>query len=251
MTDFELQSLVIGTFVLILVFGFVLLLLLSYQKRILKKNKDLFLAVMHSQEQEQQRIGRDLHDSISPLISAVRLRAGTIELMLEEGRLDVAEEFKKLDELLANSGQVLREASHNLMPASLHSGLERMIEDFIAGFSHPSIQIQLFSRNFPEVHQEYAVLNIYRIVQELAQNALKYSQGSRISVYLFSFNLTNMQVIVRDNGVGMLTGLDNAKGIGYQNIDNRVKLLEGSYLICPSRSGGHRVHLKFDVKKWN
>lgn len=247
--DSSIISLIIaGTFALIIGFGFILMLILNHQKRILQKNREMFLAVMKTQELEQQRIGKDLHDSISPLISSIRQRAGKIELMIENGKSDLSGEFEKLDELLRNSALVVREASHNLMPVALKNGLNAVLDDYVKASDHPNLQVKLYNHNFPERLAEIAEIQLYRIVQELVHNAIKYSQGSEIKVYLFSFQQNDVQIIVRDNGKGMSD--KSGEGMGHKNLENRLKLLEGSSKFYTTKPSGLGIHLKFDSRKW-
>lgn len=243
---------IVGTTTLCAGCVFIIMLVLTYQKRILRKNREMFLAVMRSQELEQQRIGQDLHDSLSPLISAIRLKTGMIEMKVEDAGVDFAPEFANLDILLIHSSRLIRETSHNLMPVALKDGLIAALEDYVSGIQHPNFCVSLYTHGFPAMLNELADVNLYRIIQELTHNAIKHSKGTSVKIFLFSFQQENIQLIVKDNGVGISKREVGAStsGMGHQNIENRVRLLEGTYIFYHVKPSGMGIHLKFDMRKW-
>lgn len=250
MSDSLISVIVIGTILLFTVSILIIALILESQRKLLRKNREMFLAVMHTQELEQQRIGQDLHDTIGPLMSALRQKLGLMELKSSEAGYPQQEQFDGMDVLLKTSSEAIREACHNLMPGALKQGLNTALHDFVFRFDSVNMKLELMIHGFPEIYQDYAVINVYRIIQELVNNALKYSQGNKVQIYLFSFQPGILQIVVKDNGIGYNPEVVVSKGIGYQNIQNRVKLLEGSCNYLISKPKGLRVHLKFDARKW-
>jgi two-component system, NarL family, sensor kinase len=89
---------------------------------------------------------------------------------------------------------------------------------------------------------------IFRIVQELLNNAIKHSQASEINVDL---SLTDRLVVeVRDNGVGFdpeAIRKDSAKGLGLFNIENRVRLLDGNIEFESHPNGGTKAVITLPV----
>jgi len=78
---------------------------------------------------------------------------------------------------------------------------------------------------------EDAELHIFRIVQELTNNAMKYSQAKNVEISLLHEN-KNYQIIYNDNGVGFDIN-DNkfVAGLGLKNIKARTQILGGTYIV--------------------
>jgi signal transduction histidine kinase len=89
-------------------------------------------------------------------------------------------------------------------------------------------------------------LMIFRIVQELLNNAIKHSKANNISVLLSTTD--TFQIIIEDDGVGFDFDEQHAskkseKGLGLFNIENRTRLLQATLEFEKERKNGTHITL--------
>ncbi len=210
-----------------------------YQKRIIKKQKELFTAVIQAQESEKQRIAKDLHDQVGPLLSSIKFN---ISLFDEPNKLT---QFKKDNSKLIDIAvDNIRTASYDLLPKVLYDfGLVDALEDSCELLSRGSkIEVKFSCEN--QLRKEIKLtkqieLTIYRVVIEILNNAIKYSKASLITVQVKLLS-DYCEIIIIDNGIGFnkeLILVDKNTGMGIKNIFNRVNLFNGTCNLQSNQSG--------------
>ena len=201
-------------------------------------------SVIEGQELERERIAKDLHDSLGGLLSAIKLQ---FEKVRSDSKFKI-EGFDNAQGLLDTAVDEVRSISRNLQPGSLSDmGLVAAINDLInryTGEAYPDIDFQDY--NIPRKMDNMFATNIYRIIQELLNNAIKYAQASEIIIQL---NKEDDEIIisVEDDGIGFnTTSFD--KGMGLENVQSRVKYLKGDLQIDSQENVGtsYLIHVKMD-----
>jgi signal transduction histidine kinase len=87
-------------------------------------------------------------------------------------------------------------------------------------------------------------INVYRIIQELVNNAVKYAQAAQIVVQLTK-TPNKVMITVEDDGKGFdLSALERSSGIGIANIKHRVNYLNGSFDIHSKPGDGTTVNIE-------
>ena len=116
------------------------------------------------------------------------------------------------------------------MPSTLEKfGLTHALRELCERFQDTSkITIQFFQHEDFKTLDKTRELMIFRVVQELLNNAIKHSQATEITVSLSA--IENVQVSVEDNGIGFdaeafKKDTTSGKGLGLFNIENRTRLL--------------------------
>ncbi len=181
-------------------------------------------AIINTQEEEQKRIAAELHDGLGSMLSAARINLASLET-----NTDSNPKIKTTLEAIDDSCRELRNISHNMMPALLmKSGLFPALEELTHRLEHTSgIRFSLdYDPSMPAIKNDTAV-HLYRIVQELINNIIKYSQATEVHI---SANVDNNQLtlMIEDNGKGFNTDeLKNSKGNGWYNIHSRLQLING------------------------
>lgn len=191
---------------------------------------DLTLKVAQSEAEgelkERQRVGRDLHDRIGPLLSSIKLKFSASR--------DAEKETHGLDEslnLLDESIGEIRRISHNLSSASLSQygflhhvqQLSKHLEDNGAikvNFTHHNIESGL--PNTIERH-------LSDIISELAQNVVKHAEANLLTIDI-NRDEEELSVIIEDDGRGFDSS-QNAQGIGLKNLKLRVAEMDGELTI--------------------
>ena len=90
-------------------------------------------------------------------------------------------------------------------------------------------------------------LMIFRVAQELLNNAVKHSQANTIHVIIRGTD--KLEIIVEDDGVGFdpqaqRTVTESGKGLGLFNIENRVRLLGANLEFETQRKRGSKVTMR-------
>lgn len=200
-------------------------------------------ALLEGEEVERKRIARDLHDGLGSMLSGVKIHLNQ-QAESDSGNLS------DVNSLLDSSIRELRNISQNLMPESLLKlGLEHALRDlcFTLSNSNNSIEFQYLieEANLDENHE----IAIYRIIQELLNNAVKHSKATEILVSC-SQNENVFFITVEDNGIGFdVSEKEYSIGMGLKNIKNRVEFLEGKIEIDSQPNRGTSTHIELQLRK--
>lgn len=191
-------------------------------------------SVLEGQEHERRKIARELHDGLGQMLTALKFNIQGLKTPATKKEQIHVEGIKQL---IQDTILEVRRISFDLMPSVLNdfglaAALQHLSERFsIAGNKQITIEyvglkdIGRFGKNIE--------INTYRIVQEALNNAIKYSEATKITLDL-QFNTHRIQFSIQDNGKGF-TPQDKRKadgsGRGMTNIRERVSLLNGNLIF--------------------
>ena len=182
--------------------------------------------LVSTQEAERERIARDIHDGIGPLLTTAKLKLTSSSLPLS-----TTQEVKMLlDEVIAE----VRRISSNLMPAVLSDfGPGEALRQLASEVEKNTTLTVRYANDLlaPSRLNKEAGIALYRIAQESTNNTLKHARATEIVMSLTEFD---DQVIFyyKDNGVGLNSAkLHNSDGKGLKNIRERVRILGGTVRI--------------------
>ena len=208
--------------------------------------KTLLLNTVKTQEAERDRISSELHDDIASKLNIIHLNVH----LLKKKLCYEHEVFKIIDQIetsLKQSTDRTRNLSHELMPQLLkkfgiHHALKEMAN--IINISQV-LQLTVRSEHLIKIRDDFKLLHLYRIIQELVNNTLKYAKASTVEIN-FELDEDNMLVMTyRDNGVGFDPN-NVSSGLGIGNIKTRCELLGGKYEITSNKiHKGMLFYLKF------
>lgn len=214
----------------------------------LEKDKQLLAidAMLKGQEEERGRIAKDLHDGLGGLLSGTKLSFTNMKenlLLTPENAIQFEKSLNMLDITIAD----LRKVAHNLMPEALVKfGLSDALRDFCNSIQQ--------STNITVDYQKLGVdrkINtttetfIYRIIQELVNNAVKHAQAKEVMVQL-AFTNNKIVITVEDNGKGYNKS-QTTTGDGLDNIAYRVQYLNGTIDTVTSLNNGTSVNIELNA----
>jgi len=206
-------------------------------------------AVLKGEEQERTRLAKDLHDGLGGMLSGIKYSLNTMK-----GNLimtpDNVQAFERSMDMLDSSIKEMRRVAHNMMPEALVKfGLDTALEDFCNDINQSgAVQVDYQSIGMANVIvDQTTAITIYRIVQELLNNTLKHAAAKTAIVQLTKSD-GHLSVTVEDDGKGFDTSiLDQSKGIGWINIQNRVEFLQGKLDVQSEIEKGTSVHIEISV----
>ncbi|WP_163408066.1 tetratricopeptide repeat-containing sensor histidine kinase [Flavobacterium ajazii] len=206
-----------------------------------QKEIEVMQAMIDGEEIERKRIARELHDGIGSKLSALKI------LMFRFNNKQISNDnLAQFNELLSTSITELRQVSYNLVPESLLKlGLENALSDLCYLLHSEKVKIEFQVFNITNTIPISIQINIYRIIQELLNNALKHSDCSEILVSC-SQNEDSFFISVEDNGKGFdVYSIEKKTGLGIKNLKNRVELFSGAFNLESNKSGTYyNIELK-------
>ncbi|TNF39707.1 MAG: tetratricopeptide repeat protein [Bacteroidetes bacterium] len=215
----------------------------------LEKEKQLIAArsLLAGEETERTRLAGDLHDGLGGLLTGVKLKLSS----MRENSIITSENlahFNHALDLLDTSIAEMRRVAHNLMPETLmHYGLRTAISDFVRQVEPedlPVIRFSIFGSDFR--YSKELEITVYRIVQELVNNALKHARAKKIDVQLFTeTNRVSVQIV--DDGIGYDTEKAGKQtlGKGLRNITDRITAFNGHFETVSEPGKGTECTLEF------
>ena len=209
------------------------------------KIKDLE-AMVNGQEVERSRIAKDLHDSLGGMLSTLKLQYDSLQI--DHKGLTEDKSYHKIMGLIDEACKDVRDIARNLKPTALERlGLSAALKDLINRYASKGIlDISLHVNDVDGVLNEESKLHVYRIIQELLNNALKHAQASEIDVQI-NRTADELLLMVEDNGKGFKHD-EVEKGLGLGNLESRVNVLKGEIIIDSTLDKGTSVIVHIPLK---
>lgn len=190
------------------------------------KTENLIIrAIIDTQEKERQRLAKDLHDSLTQQLSAIKFYIGTTTDLTKNRKQKTI--LLKSNEALTEVIADMRNICFNLMPKTLEEfGLAKAVKEFCNHFLFHKKINYIIEQNtgLPEISSELKI-DLYRIIQEFITNAVKHGKANKITIS-FNYNKKILKIILADNGKGFDCN-QPGKGMGLQNVQSRVKSHNG------------------------
>lgn len=219
---------------------------ISTRKQAEEQLNALSLRLLAVQEEERQRLARDLHDEFGQLLAVSKFEAHDLSARLPEDRRDLRDIAGRLIGDIQRAIDTMRSIHRGLYPAILDDlGLNDAIETLVAELRERtgiSCSLAISPERFElDPDRQRA---IYRIVQEALTNAVRHSGASSVEISLHREG-RHLQVRVRDNGSGITpASLSASRSFGLTGMRKRAELCGGRLEIQPHPDRGTVVALE-------
>lgn len=198
----------------------------------------LLRQLVMAQEEERQRISRELHDEMGQHLNALMLGLKNLSISCGNGGSPHTNSFRRLQGLTEELMEKTHHLAWELRPAALDDlGLQTALSNYVEKWSERSgIAADFHSHGFNKQRLPAPVeTTVYRIVQEALNNVLKHAGANRVSVIL-EFRSNQLRAIVEDDGRGFdveATRLEpeEGSGLGLLGIQERVASIGGNLNI--------------------
>lgn len=217
----------------------------------MNQQKIISSKIIESQEKEQNRIAKDVHDGIGQMLTGLKYNLESVDV---EDKEKTTSKIEHLKELTSNIIKGVRMATFNLMPPELADhGIVPAITKLTSELAKlTGKHIEFYNTTgFNQRLDSLAEINIYRIVQEAINNAIKYADSTHILVSLSSSE-SILSIVIDDNGKGFDSSKVKSKkngdgGMGLSFMKERIKYINGRLFLKSSINGGTRVTLNIPL----
>lgn len=196
------------------------------------------------QEEERQRVARDLHDDIGQRLSVLEIRCAKVQ----HGQKDELALIRK--EIQALNSDV-REISHRLHPAILNdlgisAALKALVDDFRERQHMPATYSE---SGAPDDLPQAAKTALYRITQEGLRNVIKHAGDTHVKVFLEKTDsLVRLQI--RDFGIGFDQGHEfPVQGLGFTSMEERARIANGTFAVSSSLGNGVTIVVEIPLEQ--
>lgn len=186
-------------------------------------------SILDAQQQERARIGHELHDNISQILTSAYLYLSC----LQRDSQDFDYLKGKAMEIIGHAVEEVRHLSHEMvLPDFQTKGLIHSIEDMIMDMSYgdtPTITFRHVDLLTIESQDRQLRLTLFRILQAQIRNILKHSRAKHVAINLDASN-EQVRLQIQDDGIGFDPATTKC-GLGLGGIYERAALHGGKVML--------------------
>jgi two-component system, NarL family, sensor histidine kinase UhpB len=202
-------------------------------ERQLEENRQLTALIQEHIEDERRSLARELHDGLGQYVTAIKTFAVAIANKTKDNSPDIANYAQTIAAAANHIYDGMHDIIRQLRPGSLDNlGLSETLRDMVnhTQKQHPHLKVSLDLAGNLDNLGENLNINLYRIVQESINNAIKHAQAHNIAIKLEAAQTGALQLTIKDDGRGMdIDAVDHANHFGLLGMRERVQGFMGSF----------------------
>jgi signal transduction histidine kinase len=198
--------------------------------------------LIHAQEQERSRIGRELHDHISQLLGVLMIKIDQLRAHPATPSA-IAGALNDVRHCASDITDDVHRLSHRLHSSALdYLGLVPALQKLVAEFSdHHNIPVELTHASLPTPVPADVALCLFRVTEESLNNVARHSHASAARVDVNGAP-DGVHLTVKDDGKGFdMTQLQSRTGLGFVSMQERLRVLRGTVRIDSAPSRGTTI----------
>ena len=222
---------------------------LTERKRAEVTRQHLLQRVVDAQEEERQRISRELHDQMGQQLTALLM---VLDSILDAPKSKAAGADPRMQKLKSLLEELMDQAHHlawELRPASLDNlGLRAALEQYLDDWAKSTgIKADFAARGLASERLDATLeTTFYRVIQEALTNVQRHSGATMVSVLLERMD-GDVSAIVEDNGRGFdaeTVASGDSNRLGLVGMRERMELVGGSLTIEASAGQGTTIYAR-------
>ena len=192
------------------------------------EEKRLRNEVVTASEQERQRVGQDLHDSLGQDLTGLGYLAESLAGRLTAEGSTLSDQARQIADLLQKACTEVRTVARGLCPVEVREeGLVDAVRDLAERTQEIyGLDCRLECPGPVPADDITVATDLYRIAQEAVNNAVRHGNPQRITVHLTAGNGT-IGLTIEDDGVGLPEELDPEAGMGLRVMRYRAHRIGG------------------------
>jgi PAS domain S-box-containing protein len=215
-----------------------------------EKLRQLNARLLAVQELERQRISRDLHDDLGQSLMVLKMQLNAVKRSFKRGQ-QAWDDFDLAIDSVNEIADQVRIITRTLRPSVLENlGLGKALAQLLADFEkYQKIQVSREMDDVSDLLSPEAQIMVYRIFQECLTNAARHGKATSMQVRLKKDDGA-VCIICTDNGIGLdLSDAGRNQGLGLAAMEERVRLLQGSFEIISEKGKGTRITITLPPDK--
>ncbi|MEI8656217.1 cache domain-containing protein [Vibrio sp. Hal054] len=211
--------------------------------------------IIDSQENERQRVSRELHDGVNQLLVAAKYRLDNVGKELNQEK-----QVRELDaskQVMEQAIVELRRISRDLRPPQLDDlGLVAGIETYINDMRQRTELELVFEHDIEglEMLQEVET-TLYRVIQEAVHNVEKHAQAQGVDIIMQREGQL-LILTVSDDGIGITPTIakpgkrnkPNLEHMGLQNMKDRIHAIGGTFAVSSIQGEGTEIRVSLNME---
>lgn len=236
----------VGILITLFLSAVIIIFVVYYQRKALLRENEIklfekeqqilfFKATIEAEEKQKEKIALNLHDSINPMLSVLKLNLSRHRIQIIKNKFNI-EDLKNDAEIIDNVIDGIRATCFNLIPKFLlEYGLIKSLNRYIENINTPNNINGKFNNNLNTTEaplSQQDQLSVYRICLEIINNLIKHS---RCSIFELTISQIKDELILEFSHNGK--GLDNEevksliesnKGLGLKSLKSRAFILNAN-----------------------
>ncbi len=209
-------------------------------RELAEERRRLAQQVIMAQEEERQRISRELHDEAGQALAALKIRLALLQHDLPDDRIVLWQALAEAISMSDSTRNQIRLLAQGLRPPELDvMGLQPTLEGFCQSFANRTKLKIRYEGTDPPPLADAVQICLYRVLQEALANVAEHARASEVLVRLATEE-SWISLTVADNGKGLPEESPEAAlgrlGLGLPGMRERLELLDGELQVS-SRPG--------------
>ncbi len=214
----------------------------------MNRKQYLGIKIIEAQEEERQRVARDIHDGPAQSMANVVLKAELCEKLMKIDVDKARNELKFMKTIVRNSLRDIRKIIYDLRPMSLDDlGLIPTVKRYVSTFVEDTgINTQVKVLENKKKISSIIQIASFRILQESLNNIRKHSKATDVLIKIEVSN-ENLNIVIKDNGVGFNKDKKiedtspESNGFGLIGMKERAELLNGRVEVSSAIGEGTKI----------
>jgi len=228
---------------------------IAAQRQAEERMRALSRELIMAQENERQRIARELHDHLAQDLSLARADLERIHCALSHDG-PCRTRIPAIAERLTGAIRGIRDLAYGLLPPGLTElGLVETVLAHCEEFSlRHGIAVDVFADGLTGVDFDFDTqINIYRLIQEALNNVRKHARASRVAIRMLG-SYPSLIVRIEDDGCGMdpdacQTRTGTGRRMGLWSMRERVRLLGGTIVFKSKPGQGLQIRIETPINR--
>ncbi len=220
----------------------------QFQKEMSLKDALTKIKTQNKLQEQRLEISRDLHDNIGSQLTFIISSIDNLKMLSSDSSKLVKEKLSTISSFTIETIDQLRDTiwamnKNKVTFEDLHGRLLSFVEKAKKIAHHIDFEITEKSMN-SYTFSSVVGMNLFRVIQEAINNALKHSSASKISIQ-FKQSKSEILITIEDNGKGFDKN-NFVAGNGLSNIENRVSAIHGEVVLKSDLGKGTQIQVSID-----
>jgi PAS domain S-box-containing protein len=206
--------------------------------------------VIEAEERERNRIARELHEGVGQRLALLAIALEQLKIDLPDQTVELLD---RMDGVWKQTLEILTEvkaSAHELYSPRLeYLGIAGVMNSFCEEFGQrKNVETDFINHDLPSFVRPEVSICLFRVLQEALHNGLKHSGVKKFIVRLWCAS-DEIHLTVSDSGAGFdLEAATKGKGLGLTRMEQRVKLVEGTFSIDSQLEKGTTIQVTVPLR---